>query len=153
MASQVKIPPAYTIYLQYLDKLKAFYEVLNNSQYQYKIMPSGVIFYKDVTAPKWIRIIPPKFISRKEAIAELLSDRQKLVDNAQNIQVSIFLQNPTEIKSSSVTEYNQLVKQIDKITAQIKDLQGYDIGDIEDYLLNLKSQRDGLTGILIIYWH
>ena len=137
----ITMPKNYNLYNKYLDRLKIFYDRLSNNQYQHKIMTNGDIYYKEITASKWIKITPPQFRTKDEVIERLQLSRQKAVDNAQSLQINIFLLPEENIKSENLVLYNEAIQQIKNIDAQISNVKQIDIGDIQDKLLDFKVRR------------
>lgn len=143
-SKSLKIPTSYNLYLQYIEHLKSFYDIINNSQYKHQILPDGTIYYKDLSEAKWHKITPPKFVNRQVAIANLITERQNLLNDILQLGVYNFMAPPSQVDSSQITLYNQHMIRINDINNKITQLEGLEINDVETFILNELDQKNQL---------
>ena len=143
----------YTLYGEYLDQLKGFYDIMNNDQYQWKIDSVGIIFYKNTTDSQWNKLTPPKFISQKDLLSELSEKKQVLIDKAQTIQVDLFLKDQKTVNKNDIDNYNSLTDKINQYEDKILQLKSLKTDVIEEKISELREQQKNIRktlGIILI---
>ncbi len=136
---------SYDLYLGYLENLRRFYNVINNTQYQTRITENGDYYYKEVTEKKWNRIVPPKFILKEDIIVNLENERQKILSQIQDIQMSLFMGNANLITENDIVNYNQMVAKENQLTDKINEINQYDIEDIQSVILSETKKRNEIS--------
>lgn len=137
----IKVPKSYTVYIEYLDRLKGFYDIINNSQYKHQILPNGTIYYKDISQAKWHKITPPKFINRVTAIENLIKKRDILMNDILTLEVVDFLKPTDDIAKTQIEKYNEMINDIGNIDTKIKNLEGVQTDDMEALILSKVQER------------
>ena len=132
---------AYTQYLDYLTRLRGFYSVLDNSQYETKITADGTFYYREIRAKQWTRPVPPKFASKQDTLHQLEARRRVLEANRQQVLWGL-ANSATGATEADLDRCNQATVEIDQLTAQIEQ---WSVRASDDQVDELKIQRADLV--------